>query len=118
MVEPPHLRLVRNDAPLSGRGSGLTKHADILLYAWRGDRHCCVDLVGVSSRVGGMLPLPFSLWSNAGVISMPGHAFDFFPLGFTFFGSIGPAAEEMLDSVCRRYVSHAHFPPREAPARR
>ena len=53
MVEPPHLRLVRDDTPYSGRGSGLTKHANILLNAWRRDRHSSVDLVGVSpARMG------------------------------------------------------------------
>ena len=33
MVEPPHLRFVRDEAPESGRGSGLTRPADILLYS-------------------------------------------------------------------------------------
>ena len=37
MVEPPHLRHKRDDAPVSRRGSRLTKATDILLYAWRGD---------------------------------------------------------------------------------
>ena len=48
LVEPPHLRLEREHAPASGRGSGLTRLSYILLFSWRGDRHCCVDLVGVS----------------------------------------------------------------------
>ena len=52
-VEPPHLRLQRDDSSQSGRGSGLTRPADILLYSWRGDSHCCVDLVGVSPARGG-----------------------------------------------------------------
>ena len=33
MVEPPHLCLQRDDALVSGRGYGLTKPVDILLYA-------------------------------------------------------------------------------------
>ena len=48
LVEPPHLRLERDDALASGRGSGLTRPVDILLFSWRRDRRCCVDLVGVS----------------------------------------------------------------------
>ena len=53
MVEPPHLRLARDVAPYSARGYGLTKPAYIFLYAWRGDRHFFVDLVGVSpARMG------------------------------------------------------------------
>ena len=31
LVEPPHLRLKRYDAPACGRGSGLSELADILL---------------------------------------------------------------------------------------
>ena len=53
LVEPPHLCLERNDALESDCGSGLTKLADILLYAWRGAHHCYVDLVGVSPARGG-----------------------------------------------------------------
>ena len=48
LVEPPYLRLEPDDAPASVRGSGLSRPAKILLFSWRGDRHCCVDLVGVS----------------------------------------------------------------------
>ena len=47
MVEPPHLRLTRNDAPESGRGSGQVKLADILFYSLHGDSQFCVDLVSV-----------------------------------------------------------------------
>ena len=56
-MEPTHLRLSREDAPKSGRRSGLTKPADVLLCAWCGDHHCCVDLVGVSPVRNG--------WRNA-----------------------------------------------------
>ena len=53
MVEPPHSRLARDDTPFYGRGSGLTKPEDILLYAWRAYQRCSVDLVGVSlARIG------------------------------------------------------------------
>ena len=31
MIEPPHLRLVRDEAPLSGRDSGQTRPPNILL---------------------------------------------------------------------------------------
>ena len=48
MVQPQYQRLSRDEGPESGRGSGLTRPANILLYGWRGDRHCNVDLVGVS----------------------------------------------------------------------
>ena len=120
MVEPPHLRLARDDAPFSGRGSGLTKPADILLYAWRGDRHCCVDLVGVSPARMGWRDATSALFSveqgksDKHARSCISHGFDFSPFGFSTFGSFGPAAEELLDRVCRRYVSHAHIPPWEA----
>ena len=36
------------------------------------------------------------------------HEFDFSPSSFLTFGSFGPAAEELLYRVCRRYVSEAH----------
>ena len=42
------MQLEREDALVSGRGSGRTRPANILLVSWRGDRHCCVVLVVVS----------------------------------------------------------------------
>ena len=62
MVEPPHLRFELDDAHVSGRGFKLTKPADILLHAWRGDRYSCIHLVDVSPAcmVAEMLPLPSS----------------------------------------------------------
>ena len=48
LVGPPHFWLEREDAPVSRRCSRLTRLADILLFSWLGDRHCCVDLVGAS----------------------------------------------------------------------
>ena len=53
MNDRPHLRLQRDDALISGRASGLTERAYLLLYTSRGDRHFCVDRVGVSpARMG------------------------------------------------------------------
>ena len=48
MIEPPHLHLMRGEAPESGRDFVLTTLADILLYSWLSDFHCYVNLVGVS----------------------------------------------------------------------
>ena len=121
-VEPDHLRFSREEAPASGRGSGLTKPADILLYAWRGDHHCCVDLVGVSPARNG--------WRDAtSVLSVVeqgkrdkhadvcrSHGFDFVPFGFSVFGSFGPEAQELLDRVVQRYRLHAQVADWEAHA--
>ena len=49
MVEPPHLRLSRNEGLESSLGSGLTDPDDILMYVWLGDHHYRVHLVSVSS---------------------------------------------------------------------
>ena len=62
-VEPQHQRLSRDEGPESGRGSGLTRPANILLYGWRGDRHYCVDLVGVSPARGCWRDVAFTLAS-------------------------------------------------------
>ena len=112
----------REEAPSSGRGSGLTKPADILLYAWRGDHHCCVDLVGVSPARNG--------WRDASsVLSVVeqgkrdkheavcrSHGFDFSPFGFSVFGSFGPAARDLLDRIVQRYRLHAQVADWEAHA--
>ena len=42
----------RHDSPEFGRGSGLSRPADILIYSWRGDFHCRLDLVDVSRTRG------------------------------------------------------------------
>ena len=42
------------------------------------------------------------------------HGLDFSPFGFSTFRSFGLAAEELLDRLCRMYVSRAHIPPWEA----
>ena len=47
-IHTPHLWLERDDAPASRHGLGLTRPVFILFFYWRCDRHCCVDLVGVS----------------------------------------------------------------------
>ena len=40
VVELTHLRFQRDVSLESGRGSGLTRLADILLYSLRSDSHC------------------------------------------------------------------------------
>ena len=90
-VEPQHLRPSRDEGPESGRGSGLTRLADILLYGWRGDRHCCVDLVGVSPARGGWRDAASALASveqakrDKHTQTCPCHCFDFVPFGFSVF---------------------------------
>ena len=75
MVEPQHLRLESDDALLSWQGSWLTKPTIIsfLHLMWGPD--IIVSTLSACPRlawVGGMILLPFSLWSRARVISMPG----------------------------------------------
>ena len=72
LAEPIHLRFVRDEAPESGRGLGLTRPANILLYLWRGDSHFCLDLVRshLLEVVGGMLPLLSHQLSKASGISI------------------------------------------------
>ena len=121
-VEPAHLHFSREEALASRRGSGLTKPADILLYVWLGDHHCCVDLVGVSSARNG--------WRDAASALMiveqgkrekhacvcRSHGFDFIPFGFLVFGSLGPEAHGFLRRVVQRYRMHAQVSDWEAPA--
>ena len=105
VVEPQGLRLSRDEGPESGRGSGLTRPADILLYGWREDRHCCVDLVGVSPARGGWRDAD----SAAAVVEQAKrdmhseecarHGFDLVPFGFFVLSSFGPAAQELLARV-------------------
>ena len=45
------------------------------------------------------------------------HGFDFTPFGFSVFGSFGPAAQELLGRVCRRYRTHARIAEWEAHSR-
>ena len=42
------------------------------------------------------------------------HGFDFIPFDFSSLGSFGPAAEELLSRVCKRYSSHARVSSWEA----
>ena len=86
-------RLSRDEGPGSDRGYGLTRPADILLYGWRGDRHCCIDLVEVSLVRGG--------WRDAlsalAVVEQAkrekhfevcaSYRFDIMPFNFSVFGS-------------------------------
>ena len=119
-MEPAHLRFSREDAPASGRGSGLTKPADILLYAWRGDHHCCVDLVGVSPAHNGRRDATSAL-SVVGQGNRDKHAsichshgFDFVPFGSSVFGSFGREAQELLGRVVQHYRLHAQVADWEA----
>ena len=122
MVEPPHLRLERDDAPVFGRGSGLTKPADILLYQWLDGRHSCVDLVCVSPARGGWRDAASALSiverakQEKHARTCLSHEFDFIPFGFSTFGSFGPAAETLLDRICQRFASHTQVPAWEAHA--
>ena len=87
-----------DDALVSGRGSGLTRPVDILIFSLRGDRHCCVDLVGVS-------PTHFSWRQAAEALRFVQEAkrakhtetclaqgFKFAPFSFSVLRSFGPAA--------------------------
>ena len=122
VVEPPHLRFESDVSLESGRGSGLTRPADILLYSWRGDSHCCVDLVEVSPTRGGWrdaaaaLPLVEEGKRDKHSTTCWSHGFNFIPFGYSTFGSLGPAAEELLSRICQRYISHARIPKWEAHA--
>ena len=119
-VEPQLLRLSLDEGPESGRGPGLTRPADILLYGWRGDRHCCVDLVGVSPPHGGYRNAVYALAvveqakRDKHTETCASHRFDFMPFGFSVFGSFGLAAQELLDRIYRRYRTHARIAEWEA----
>ena len=56
-----HQHFTCEDAMEYSRGSRLSKPADILLYSCLHDRHCRIDLVGVSQPmlVKDMLPLQY-----------------------------------------------------------
>ena len=120
LVEPPYLRLEPDDAPASVRGSGLSRPAKILLFSWRGDRHCCVDLVGVSparsnwQQAAEALRLVQEAKCAKHAETCLAHGFDFAPFSFSVLGSFGPTAQEVLTRVCQRYVSHARIRPWEA----
>ena len=108
-VEPAHLRFSREEAFALGRGPGLTKHADILLYAWRGDHRCSVDLVGVSPARNGWKDSTTALSSveqgkrDKHASLCRSHGFEFIPFGFLVFGSFGPEAQAFLERVIQRY---------------
>ena len=44
------------------------------------------------------------------------HRFDFEPFGFSVFGCFGPAAQDLIERVCRRYSTHARIVEWEAHA--
>ena len=96
MVEPQYLRLSLDEGPEFGRGSGLTRHANILLCGWRGDQHCCVDLVGDSPARGGCRDAPSAFATvvhakrDEHAQTCASHRFDF--SGFSVLGSFAPTA--------------------------
>ena len=59
---------------------------------------------------GEMLPLLWPVFKQAKqdkhAQTCAGHL-DFLPFGFPVLSSFGPAADELLDRVCRRYRIHA-----------
>ena len=116
MVEPPHLRLVLDEVPESGRGSGLTRPIDTLLSSWRGDSYCCVDLLGVSparsswrDAASGLTSIEQGKRDKHSAICRS-HDFDFIPFGFSTLRSFS------LWLRSRRYSSHARIPKWEAHA--
>ena len=112
-MEPAHFRFSREEALASGRGSGLTKPTDILLYAWRGDHQCYVDLVGVSPARNGwrdatsVLPIFEEGNWDEHECACRSHGFNVIPLDFSVFGSFGLKAQELLGRVVKRYRLHA-----------
>ena len=119
-VVPPHHRLQRDDSLQSGHGFRLTGPADILLYSWCGDFHCCADLVGLSPACGGWRDAAFALVSveqgkrEKHAHTCLTHGFDFNSFGFSSLGSFGPAAEELLSRFCQRNSSYARVSSWEA----
>ena len=83
MVEAQRLRLSCNEGSESGRGSGLTRPADILLY-----HHCCVDLVSVSLAWGGWMDSASAVdiveqaKRDKHTQTCACHRFDFLPFNF------------------------------------
>ena len=115
MVESQSVRLSRNDGPESNGGSRLTRPAAILLYGWRGDQHCCVDLVGVSTARGGwrdaasaIAILEQAKWDKHKQMCAS-QRFDFVFFGFSAFRSLSPTAPELLRRICRRYRTLARI---------
>ena len=66
--------------------------------------------------VGGMLPLPWSLLSRRSGQICASHRLDFLPVSFSFLGSFGPAAQELLHRICRRFRTYARVAQWEAHA--
>ena len=96
VVEPPHLRLSRDEGPGSGSGSGITRPTDILLYSWRGDRHCCVDLVNVSPAHQGWRDAALLVFSqekrDEHTQTCASHCFNFVPFDFSIFLLLRPCS--------------------------
>ena len=102
LVEPPHLRSERDDAPIFGHGSGLTRPADIVLFSWRDDQHYCFDLVRVSPAYYSCRQAvkALRLVQEARCVKRAetclSHGFDFAPFSFSVLGSFAPTSEEIL----------------------
>ena len=101
LVEPPHLHLTHTTPLCQVMAAGQTKPAHILLYSWRSDSHCCVDLVSVSLAQSGWRDADSALPSveqgkrDKHSATCRSHGFDFIPFDFSAFGSLGPAADEL-----------------------
>ena len=84
-VEPLNLCHESDDSPETSRGSSLTRRANILLYSWRGDSHCCKGLIGVSRAYGGSRDVASALASvehgerDKHAPTCRSHGFDFIP---------------------------------------
>ena len=93
-----------------------------LLYGWRDDHHCCVDLVGVSPARGGRRDAASAVARveqakrDKHAQTCLSHRLDFVPFGFSVLGSFSLAAQELLDRICQRYRRHARIADWEAHA--
>ena len=100
VVEPPHLRPVRNKARESRRGLGLTSSFT------RGAVIPTVVSILFGCHLLGLVRGTLTLSPISLAICRP-NGFDFIPLGFSTLGPNGPATEELLSCICQWYNSHA-----------
>ena len=103
MAEHPHLRFVRDEVLESGRGLGLKRPANILLYSSRGDSHFFVDLVGESLARSSWRDAPSALssveqgkWDKHSTICR--ISFDFIHFCFSTYRPFSPTVEELIIS--------------------
>lgn len=100
-----------------GRGH---RPADLLLHAWDGDRHCCVDVVCVSPARQQWKQAGRALRSaEAAKIMRHGgcckdHHLSFMPFACSAVGGFGKHACELLDQVAVRYTTNNHVTPGQA----